>query len=56
MYRNESLKQLISFPLGTTLIWANKVRFPSDLVFTEDFKNTFNTTLLAEMGEVYAHV
>ncbi|XP_045555589.1 protein-lysine methyltransferase METTL21C isoform X1 [Salmo salar] len=37
---------------GTTLIWANKVRFPSDLVFTEDFKNTFNTTLLAEMGEV----
>ncbi|CDR00083.1 unnamed protein product, partial [Oncorhynchus mykiss] len=37
---------------GTTLIWANKVRFPTDLVFTEDFKNTFNTTLLAEMGEV----
>ncbi|XP_064819657.1 protein-lysine methyltransferase METTL21C-like [Oncorhynchus masou masou] len=37
---------------GTTLIWANKVRFPTDLAFTEDFKNTFNTTLLAEMGEV----
>ncbi|XP_071183945.1 protein-lysine methyltransferase METTL21C-like isoform X1 [Salvelinus alpinus] len=37
---------------GTTLIWANKVRFPTDLVFTEDFKNTFNTTLLADMGEV----
>ncbi|CAB1327421.1 unnamed protein product, partial [Coregonus sp. 'balchen'] len=32
---------------GTTLIWANK----TDLSFTEDFQNTFNTTLLAEMGE-----
>ncbi|XP_045555593.1 uncharacterized protein isoform X1 [Salmo salar] len=37
---------------GTTLIWANKVRLKTNLVFTEDFKNTFNTTLLAEMGEV----
>ncbi|XP_045076752.1 protein-lysine methyltransferase METTL21C-like, partial [Coregonus clupeaformis] len=37
---------------GTTLIWANKVRLKTNLGFTEDFKKTFNTTLLAEMGEV----
>ncbi|XP_030634850.1 uncharacterized protein mettl21ca [Chanos chanos] len=37
---------------GTTLIWANKIRFQSDLVFTENFKKVFNTTLLAEMGDV----
>ncbi|XP_010885115.4 protein-lysine methyltransferase METTL21C [Esox lucius] len=37
---------------GTTLIWANKIRFKADLGFTEIFKNAFNTTLLAEMGEV----
>ncbi|KAK7166831.1 hypothetical protein R3I93_006568 [Phoxinus phoxinus] len=37
---------------GTTLIWANKTRFDSDLVFVENFKKTFNTTLLADNGEV----
>ncbi|XP_043095337.1 uncharacterized protein LOC122345332 isoform X2 [Puntigrus tetrazona] len=37
---------------GTTLIWANKTRFNSDLVFVENFKKTFNTTLLADNGEV----
>ncbi|KAI7811420.1 hypothetical protein IRJ41_016433 [Triplophysa rosa] len=37
---------------GTTLIWANKVRFQSDLVFTENFRNTFNTSLLEDNGEV----
>ncbi|XP_045076751.1 glutamic acid-rich protein-like [Coregonus clupeaformis] len=37
---------------GTTLIWANKVRLETDLRFTEDFQNTFNTTLLAEIGQV----
>ncbi|KAJ8003373.1 hypothetical protein DPEC_G00147660 [Dallia pectoralis] len=37
---------------GTTLIWANKIRFKADLGFTEIFKNAFYTTLLAEMGEV----
>ncbi|KAG1939257.1 protein-lysine methyltransferase METTL21C [Pimephales promelas] len=36
----------------TTLIWANKTRFGSDLVFVENFKKTFNTTLLADNGEV----
>ncbi|XP_057192356.1 S-adenosylmethionine-dependent methyltransferase domain-containing protein isoform X2 [Triplophysa rosa] len=34
---------------GTTLLWANKVRFQSDLCFTENFKNAFNTTLLLEI-------
>ncbi|KAJ8410495.1 hypothetical protein AAFF_G00193990 [Aldrovandia affinis] len=34
---------------GTTLIWANKVRFQSDLRFTDNFKSTFHTTLLAEL-------
>lgn len=37
---------------GTTLIWANKIRFASDLVFTDNFKKTFNTTLLADMGDI----
>ncbi|XP_063324366.1 uncharacterized protein LOC134622690 [Pelmatolapia mariae] len=37
---------------GTTLIWANKVRFESDLTFTENFKKAFNTSLLAEDGEM----
>uniref|UniRef100_A0A9J8DGS0 Uncharacterized protein n=1 Tax=Cyprinus carpio carpio TaxID=630221 RepID=A0A9J8DGS0_CYPCA len=37
---------------GTTLIWANKTRFDSDLVFEENFKKTFNATLLADNGEV----
>ncbi|XP_059409433.1 uncharacterized protein LOC132143328 isoform X1 [Carassius carassius] len=37
---------------GTTLIWANKTRFDSDLVFVENFKKTFNTILLADDGEV----
>ncbi|KAK3530168.1 hypothetical protein QTP86_017734, partial [Hemibagrus guttatus] len=38
--------------LGTTMIWANKIRFESDLAFTENFKKTFNTTLLADMCEI----
>lgn len=33
----------------TTLLWANKVRFQSDLSFTERFKSSFDTTLLAEL-------
>ncbi|XP_060891953.1 protein-lysine methyltransferase METTL21C-like, partial [Labrus mixtus] len=37
---------------GTTLIWANKVRFETDLTFTENFKKAFYTTLLAEDGEM----
>ncbi|XP_004067197.1 uncharacterized protein LOC101173774 [Oryzias latipes] len=37
---------------GTTLIWANKVRFEMDLTFTENFKRAFHTSLLAEDGEM----
>ncbi|KAF5902610.1 Protein-lysine methyltransferase METTL21C, partial [Clarias magur] len=37
---------------GTTLIWANKIRFRSDLLFTKNFKKTFNTTLLEDMGKI----
>ncbi|XP_069553864.1 protein-lysine methyltransferase METTL21C-like [Brachyistius frenatus] len=37
---------------GTALIWANKVRFETDLTFTENFKNAFHTSLLAEDGEM----
>ncbi|XP_034536191.1 uncharacterized protein LOC117810453 [Notolabrus celidotus] len=37
---------------GTTLIWANKVRFGTDLTFTENFKKAFQTSLLAEDGEM----
>ncbi|XP_068163332.1 uncharacterized protein [Antennarius striatus] len=37
---------------GTTLIWANKVRFETDVTFTEKFKKTFHTSLLAEDCEM----
>ncbi|XP_054473439.1 uncharacterized protein LOC129106126 [Anoplopoma fimbria] len=37
---------------GTTVIWANKVRFETDLTFTENFKKAFHTSLLAEDGEM----
>ncbi|XP_022518810.2 uncharacterized protein LOC103046522 [Astyanax mexicanus] len=37
---------------GTTLIWSNKVRFKSDLDFLENFKTVFDTTLLADMGDI----
>ncbi|KAL7881587.1 hypothetical protein AOLI_G00084350 [Acnodon oligacanthus] len=36
---------------GTTLLWANKIRFQTDLLFIEKFEKTFNTTLLAEIAE-----
>ncbi|KAG9271115.1 protein-lysine methyltransferase METTL21E-like isoform X1 [Astyanax mexicanus] len=36
---------------GTSLLWANKIRFQSDLRFIDKFKATFNTTLLAEIPE-----
>ncbi|KAK2853895.1 hypothetical protein Q5P01_006556 [Channa striata] len=37
---------------GTTMIWANKVRLESDLVFTENFKKAFHVNLLSDDGEV----
>uniref|UniRef100_A0A672QXW2 Protein-lysine methyltransferase METTL21C-like n=2 Tax=Sinocyclocheilus grahami TaxID=75366 RepID=A0A672QXW2_SINGR len=36
---------------GTTLLWANKMRFQSDLRFIENFKNGFNVTLLEEIPQ-----
>lgn len=35
----------------TTLLWANKIRFQSDLSFAESFQSTFNSTLVAEMPQ-----
>uniref|UniRef100_A0A3P8SDF0 Methyltransferase 21C, AARS1 lysine b n=1 Tax=Amphiprion percula TaxID=161767 RepID=A0A3P8SDF0_AMPPE len=35
----------------TTLLWANKIRFQSDLRFTESFKSSFNATLLTELPQ-----
>ncbi|KAF1382712.1 hypothetical protein PFLUV_G00146600 [Perca fluviatilis] len=35
----------------TTVLWANKIRFQSDLRFTECFKSSFNTTLLIELPQ-----
>ncbi|XP_071333509.1 S-adenosylmethionine-dependent methyltransferase domain-containing protein [Trachinotus anak] len=35
----------------TTLLWANKIRFQSDLRFTERFQSSFNTTLLTEPSQ-----
>lgn len=36
---------------GTTLIWANKVRFECDHTFIQRFKDAFDTTVLAEVPE-----
>uniref|UniRef100_A0A3Q3IVM8 Uncharacterized protein n=2 Tax=Monopterus albus TaxID=43700 RepID=A0A3Q3IVM8_MONAL len=35
----------------TILLWANKIRFQSDVKFTECFKSSFNTTLLSELPQ-----
>ncbi|KAF7656383.1 hypothetical protein LDENG_00041930, partial [Lucifuga dentata] len=35
----------------TTLLWANKIRFQSDLKFTENFKKSFNASLLSELPQ-----
>ncbi|XP_053184242.1 S-adenosylmethionine-dependent methyltransferase domain-containing protein [Scomber japonicus] len=35
----------------TTLLWANKVRFQSDLRFTECFQSSFNSTLVFELPQ-----
>ncbi|XP_028810203.1 uncharacterized protein mettl21ca isoform X2 [Denticeps clupeoides] len=52
-YLNELLVSMRHFCRpGTSLIWANKVRFPSDLTFTESFRKSFHTTVLAEGEEV----
>lgn len=35
----------------TTLLWANKIRFQSDLSFAETFQSSFNSTLVAEIPQ-----
>lgn len=35
----------------TTLLWANKIRFQSNLSFTECFQSGFNSTLLIELPQ-----
>ncbi|XP_057707764.1 protein-lysine methyltransferase METTL21C-like [Corythoichthys intestinalis] len=35
----------------TTLLWANKVRFQSDVGFRERFRSTFQATLLVELPQ-----
>eukprot|EP00066_Takifugu_rubripes_P000967 XP_003961837.1 PREDICTED: protein-lysine methyltransferase METTL21C-like [Takifugu rubripes] len=35
----------------TTLLWANKMRFQSDLSFAERFQSSFNSTLVAEIPQ-----
>lgn len=35
----------------TTVLWANKIRFSSDLKFTERFESSFNSTLLIELPQ-----
>ncbi|XP_062303603.1 uncharacterized protein LOC134007901 isoform X1 [Osmerus eperlanus] len=57
VYHHKFLKELLATMKyfcqpGTKLIWANKVRLPPDLDFAEDFKNTFHTTQLADLGGV----
>ncbi|XP_046903245.1 S-adenosylmethionine-dependent methyltransferase domain-containing protein [Hypomesus transpacificus] len=41
---------------GTTLLWANKVRFQSDVRFTESFKSSFNATLLSTLPQQEVHI
>ena len=52
-YRKELLATMKHFcQPGTTLIWANKVRYEADLTFTENFKKAFHTDLLFEDGDM----
>ena len=37
---------------GTTLLWANKVRFSTDHTFTHNFQQSFHTELLVEDGDM----
>ena len=37
---------------GTTLLWANKVRFTTDPIFTQNFKESFHAELVVEEGDM----
>ncbi len=41
---------------GTTLVWANKVRYASDLGFIDNFLTYFEITLLEELDDVRIYV
>ncbi|KAK7913284.1 hypothetical protein WMY93_013495 [Mugilogobius chulae] len=52
-YRGELLATMSHFcHPRATVVWANKVRLESDTQFMELFKKEFNTTLLAEEGDM----
>ncbi|XP_060943997.1 S-adenosylmethionine-dependent methyltransferase domain-containing protein [Limanda limanda] len=58
VYHHASLEELLQTMQyfcqpgsGTTLLWANKIRFQSDLRFSERFESSFNTTLLPELPQ-----
>lgn len=41
---------------GTTLVWANKVRYASDLGFIDNFLRYFEITLLEELDDVRIYI
>ena len=58
VYHHDSLEELLETMRHfcrpgsrTTLLWANKIRFHSDLRFRERFESSFNTTLLTELPQ-----
>nr|XP_019945322.1 PREDICTED: protein-lysine methyltransferase METTL21E-like [Paralichthys olivaceus] len=58
VYHHDSLEELLETMRHfcrpgsrTTLLWANKIRFQSDLRFTERFESSFNTKLLTELPQ-----
>uniref|UniRef100_A0A3Q3XJP1 Uncharacterized protein n=1 Tax=Mola mola TaxID=94237 RepID=A0A3Q3XJP1_MOLML len=58
VYHHDFLDQLLATMKhfcrpGTTVIWANKVRFESDLTFLENFKKAFHTQLSSVLNKLY---
>ncbi|XP_034043068.1 protein-lysine methyltransferase METTL21E-like [Thalassophryne amazonica] len=58
VYHHNNLKELLATMhhfcrsgSQTTLLWANKIRFPSDLQFTECFMNSFNAMLVTDLPQ-----
>ncbi|XP_040058392.2 S-adenosylmethionine-dependent methyltransferase domain-containing protein [Gasterosteus aculeatus] len=47
----ETMRHFCRAGSRTTLLWANKVRFQSDLRFTECFRRSFNSTLVLELPQ-----
>lgn len=58
VYHHDNLEQLLKTMhhfcrpgSRTTLLWANKMRFQTDLSFAERFQSSFNSTLVAEIPQ-----